>query len=46
MQEEERQLAWCQSCEEITLHIQDPRDGWWRCATTDCEAESQELAQE
>lgn len=38
--------AWCQSCEEITLHIQDPRDGWWRCATEGCEADSKELTPE
>ena len=43
---EGRKIGWCQSCEAITLHIQDPRDGWWRCAVPDCEAESQELTPE
>jgi len=34
--------GWCQSCEKITDHIQDPRDGWWRCSVEGCEAESSE----
>ena len=43
---EVQKLGWCQSCEEKTLHIQDPRDGWWRCSVQGCEAESQELTPE
>ena len=39
-------MGWCQSCEEKTMHLQDPRDGWWRCAVPGCEAESQELTPE
>ena len=43
---EVQKLGWCQSCESMTLHTQDPRDGWWRCSVPGCEAESQELTPE